>query len=80
MYAAVIDFHKQHYSAERMKLAVMGRESLDTLQAMVEELFAPVTVRGARLLIDESANVLVFSAAATAFSACCWQACGSTAC
>lgn len=44
--AAVIAFHKQHYSSERMKLAVMGRESLDDLQALVESLFASVSVQG----------------------------------
>jgi len=35
-------FHEQQYSANRMKLVVLGRESLDTLQSWVEELFANV--------------------------------------
>ena len=35
-------FHREQYSANRMKLAVLGRESLDTLQDWVETLFSPV--------------------------------------
>ncbi|KAL9093656.1 MAG: hypothetical protein Q9159_000185 [Coniocarpon cinnabarinum] len=35
-------FHNQQYSANRMKLVVLGRESLDTLQLWVEELFKDV--------------------------------------
>ncbi|KAI9667185.1 MAG: Insulinase (Peptidase M16) [Alyxoria varia] len=35
-------FHREQYSANRMKLAVLGRESLDTLQEWVETLFSPV--------------------------------------
>jgi insulysin len=35
-------FHDEQYSANRMKLVVLGRESLDTLQSWVEELFADV--------------------------------------
>ena len=30
----------QHYSAERMSLVLLGGESLDTLQAWVQEAFA----------------------------------------
>ncbi|OWY45956.1 LuxS/MPP-like metallohydrolase [Alternaria alternata] len=37
-----IKFHSTHYSANRMKLVVLGRESLDTLEAWVEEIFAKV--------------------------------------
>lgn len=37
-----IKFHERQYSANRMKLVVLGRESLDTLQSWVEELFADV--------------------------------------
>jgi insulysin len=37
-----IDFHAKHYSANRMKLVVLGRESLDVLQKWVVELFSPV--------------------------------------
>ncbi|KAH8737683.1 Metalloenzyme, LuxS/M16 peptidase-like protein [Ilyonectria robusta] len=37
-----IEFHAKHYSANRMKLVVLGRESLDVLQKWVVELFSPV--------------------------------------
>lgn len=37
-----IDFYKKHYSANRMKLVVLGKEGLDTLQSWVEELFSDV--------------------------------------
>lgn len=37
-----IKFYEKHYSANRMKLCVVGREDLDTLQEWVEELFSPV--------------------------------------
>jgi insulysin len=37
-----IDFHGKHYSANRMKLVVLGREPLDLLQKWVEEFFAAV--------------------------------------
>lgn len=37
-----IKFYETHYSANRMKLAVLGREDLDTLQQWVQELFSPV--------------------------------------
>lgn len=37
-----IKFHSNHYSANRMKLVVLGRESLDTLEEWVEEIFAKV--------------------------------------
>lgn len=40
--ALLIDFHKNHYSANIMKLVVLGRDSLDTLQQWVETLFSPV--------------------------------------
>lgn len=35
-------FHNEQYSANRMKLVVLGRESLDQLQSWVEELFTHV--------------------------------------
>jgi insulysin len=35
-------FHAQHYSANRMKLVVLGRESLDTLEDWVEDIFSKV--------------------------------------
>lgn len=37
-----IEFHAKHYSANRMKLVVLGRESLDVLQKWVVELFSSV--------------------------------------
>ncbi|EWY79466.1 insulysin [Fusarium oxysporum NRRL 32931] len=37
-----IEFHDRHYSANRMKLVVLGREPLDVLQKWVAELFSPV--------------------------------------
>ena len=37
-----IEFHDKHYSANRMKLVVLGKESLDDLEAWVGELFAGV--------------------------------------
>ncbi|KAI9852489.1 MAG: Insulinase (Peptidase M16) [Thelocarpon superellum] len=40
--AEFIQFHEAHYSANRMKLVVLGREPLDVLQQWVEELFAGV--------------------------------------
>ena len=39
---ALLRFHSTHYSASRMSLAVLGRESLDALQQLVVPLFAPV--------------------------------------
>jgi insulysin len=39
---AFLQFHEKHYSANRMKLVVLGRESLDTLQEWVADLFAGV--------------------------------------
>lgn len=37
-----IDFHTRHYSANRMKLVVLGKESLDELEEWVADLFAGV--------------------------------------
>jgi insulysin len=37
-----IDFYDRHYSANRMKLVVLGREPLDVLEAWVLEMFAGV--------------------------------------
>ncbi|KAI1267360.1 peptidase M16 inactive domain-containing protein [Xylariaceae sp. FL1019] len=37
-----IDFHADHYSANRMKLCVLGREPLDVLESWVTELFSPI--------------------------------------
>ena len=40
--AALIDFHRAHYSANRMSLAVLGREDLDKLEALVVPRFVEV--------------------------------------
>ncbi|POR34837.1 Putative zinc protease, partial [Tolypocladium paradoxum] len=37
-----IEFHAMHYSANRMKLVVLGREPLNVLQKWVVELFSPI--------------------------------------
>jgi insulysin len=37
-----IRFYEKHYSANRMKLVVLGRESLNELESWVEELFSDV--------------------------------------
>ncbi|KAH8590462.1 Metalloenzyme, LuxS/M16 peptidase-like protein [Bisporella sp. PMI_857] len=37
-----IEFHKKHYTANRMKLVVLGRESLDELESWVVDLFSGV--------------------------------------
>ncbi|KAK3698064.1 metalloprotease [Vermiconidia calcicola] len=37
-----IGFYEKHYSANRMKLAVLGRESLDELETWVQEFFGDV--------------------------------------
>ncbi|KAI0179967.1 ubiquitin carboxyl-terminal hydrolase-like protein [Hypoxylon sp. FL1284] len=37
-----IDFHEKHYSANRMKLCVLGREPIDVLEKWVAELFSGV--------------------------------------
>lgn len=37
-----IKFYSTHYSANRMKLVVLGRESLDTLEQWTEEIFSKV--------------------------------------
>lgn len=37
-----IDFYKKHYSANRMKLVVLGRESLDELEEWVTDLFSDI--------------------------------------
>jgi insulysin len=40
--AEFMKFHEEHYSANIMKLVVLGRESLDTLEEWVADLFAGV--------------------------------------
>ncbi|KAK4190445.1 UCH-domain-containing protein [Podospora australis] len=37
-----IEFYEKHYSANRMKLCVLGREPLDVLQTWVAEYFSPI--------------------------------------
>jgi len=37
-----IGFYEKHYSANRMKLVVLGRETLDELESWVEELFSDI--------------------------------------
>ncbi|OAA74612.1 a-pheromone processing metallopeptidase Ste23 [Akanthomyces lecanii RCEF 1005] len=37
-----IEFHAKHYSANRMKLVILGRESLDVLQKWTVQLFSAV--------------------------------------
>lgn len=37
-----IEFHGKHYSANRMKLVILGREPLDTLESWASELFSLV--------------------------------------
>ena len=39
---AFIDFHRKHYSANLMKLVVLGQEPLDELESWVGDLFAAV--------------------------------------
>ncbi|RKF74782.1 putative zinc protease mug138 [Golovinomyces cichoracearum] len=37
-----MDFHEKHYSANRMKLVILGRESLDVLEEWAAELFSGI--------------------------------------
>ena len=39
---AFIKFYKEHYSANRMKLAVLGRETLDVLEEWADDIFSQV--------------------------------------
>eukprot|EP00730_Choanoeca_flexa_P003348 TRINITY_DN11378_c1_g1_i2.p1 TRINITY_DN11378_c1_g1~~TRINITY_DN11378_c1_g1_i2.p1 ORF type:complete len:988 (+),score=278.10 TRINITY_DN11378_c1_g1_i2:32-2995(+) len=38
----LLQFHQEHYSANRITVSILGRESLDELSAMVTEAFSPV--------------------------------------
>lgn len=50
----LVRFYKKHYSADVMRLAVLGRESLDDLEILVRELFAEVPNRDVTpAIIDE---------------------------
>lgn len=37
--SALLDFHKRYYSANRMKLVILGKESLDVLENWTREMF-----------------------------------------
>ncbi|TXS90164.1 peptidase M16 [Parahaliea aestuarii] len=41
----LLAFYHQHYSANAMRLVVMGKESLDELEALVKPMFSPVPNR-----------------------------------
>jgi insulysin len=47
VHAELVDFYKREYSGNRMKLAVLGRQSLDELEALVEAKFAGMQNKGA---------------------------------
>jgi len=50
----LLDFYRRHYSANVMRLVVVGREPLDELEAMVAERFSAVPNRDTSLtVIDE---------------------------
>ena len=49
----LIAFYQRHYSADLMTLAVVGRQSLDELQAMVATRFGAVPRRPAELAVGE---------------------------
>jgi len=42
VHSRLIEFHKRYYSANRMRLVVLGRDDLDTLEEWVSELFAAI--------------------------------------
>jgi len=42
MRAKFVDFHREHYSANIMKLCVLGKEPLDTLQEWVADMFSDI--------------------------------------
>ena len=46
----LLDFHEKYYSASIMKLCVVGKETLDQLQAMVEPRFSRIRNNGAEPL------------------------------
>ncbi|RMF19155.1 MAG: peptidase M16, partial [Gammaproteobacteria bacterium] len=41
----LLAFYRKHYSAERMRLVVVGRQDLDTLESWVKERFSPIPVQ-----------------------------------
>lgn len=48
VHAALLKFYNAEYSANRMKLCVLGRQSLQELEAMVVNLFSDVPNKGER--------------------------------
>ena len=50
----LLDFHHSHYSANRMRLVVLGKESVEQLQSMVEASFVAVPNRNISLPPYES--------------------------
>ena len=45
----LLEFYTEHYSANRMRLVVLGRESLDELEGMVDAMFSGVANRNSVL-------------------------------
>jgi secreted Zn-dependent insulinase-like peptidase len=63
----LLEFYQQYYSANLMSLVVLGRESLDELEAIVRPMFSPVPNHGveipdidAPLFADGSLPMLVY--------------------
>ena len=48
---ALLDFHAEHYSANTMRLVVLGRESLDELQQLAVDMFSPIENKDARPVV-----------------------------
>ena len=53
-----VEFHETHYSANRMKLVVLGRESLQELESWVQELFSDVPNKNLHRLRWDGMSVL----------------------
>lgn len=49
LHSELLKFHKQRYSAGKMRLAVVGAEPLDTLEEWVRSLFEPVAAAAAEV-------------------------------
>jgi insulysin len=64
-----IEFYERHYSANRMKLVVLGREHLDELESWVSELFSEVKNKnlpenrwdGVQPLTKDEISTLIFA-------------------
>jgi insulysin len=52
-------FYDREYSANRMKLCVLGRESLDDLQDLVLQKFAAVVNKGAPTSFESQSSLLL---------------------